>query len=201
MRGEAMKRICCKLEDKGYNLSTINALEFFAREGDWQTIVYAGKVKTLCAWEIDPKFENMLKKNLPKAEIEIGDSFILARKPQNRRRFDMIVFDNPQALYGKKNQYCEHFEALEAVPYLLSEQGIVIFNINYKPFDFDDQKEWQRRRERFYGLQNTSILATDFLLRFYGCFFQGKKFNTKFSFIENRNDDYLAYLVFGLERR
>lgn len=196
-----MGRICEKLKKTTYQLGNMTALEFFAREGDWQTIVYADKVKALYAWEIDQKFEKALRKNLSNAEVTIGDSFVLAQKAQFARRFNMIVFDNPQGLYGESSQYCEHFEALETVKNLLSEQGIVIFNINHKPFNFDKQKEWQHRRENFYGLDDTSSIDPEFLLEFYNEFFKKRGFLTKLSFIENRNDEYLAYLVFALERQ
>lgn len=200
MRGQAMQKICQKLQQDGYELSQMNALEFFAREGDWQTIVYADKVKSLCAWEIDPSFESPLKQNLPHAKIAIGDSFLIAKEAMFKNKFDWIVYDNPQGLYGENEEYCEHFEALETVEYLLSKRGIVIFNINHNPFGFEKQTKWQKRRELFYGLNDTSSISIEFLLKFYETFFKQRNFNTRLSFAENRNDEYLAYLVFDLER-
>ena len=198
MRGQAMKRVCEKLGRHGYNMSDMDALEFFAREGDWQTKEYAGKVKTVEAWEVNPNFENGLKKNLPDAVIRIGNSFELARDDMNKGKFDFIIIDNPQCLYGPNNEYCEHFEALELVPFLLKERGIVMFNINSNPFDYDKHPEWQKRRNEFYNLTDTSLLTKDFLLSFYKDFFKQMGLKIEFAWFESRNEQYLAYLIYGL---
>ena len=74
MRGEAMSRVVTKLKEKNIDLANYSVLEFFAREGDWQTLAYFPHVKSLTAWEIDPAFEDRLRQNLNGAEVEIGDS-------------------------------------------------------------------------------------------------------------------------------
>jgi hypothetical protein len=200
MYGQAMARICEKLSEKGVKLSTLRALEFFARDGSWQTTVYADKVKELHAWEIEKTFEETLKANLPNAKVRIGDSFELAKEEEFAGQFDFIVIDNPQGIYGDKEQYCEHFEALECVEQLLSDKGIVIFNINHKPFDYDKHTKWPKRRAEFYGLENTSQIPLHFLKEFYKIFFRVRGLVTKFRFIENRNDEYLAYMVCYLSK-
>ena len=66
MREIAIKRICNKLVNQyGIKLNDKVALDFFAREGDWQTQHYADKVKKVYAWEINPQHEQSLKRNLP----------------------------------------------------------------------------------------------------------------------------------------
>ena len=73
-----MRAICEELNRRGYDLSRYDALEFFAREGDWQTLSYADRVRSVEAWEIDPAYEEGLRRNLPQAVIRIGNSFELA---------------------------------------------------------------------------------------------------------------------------
>ena len=198
MRGQAMKKICEKLEQQGFDMSQMDALEFFAREGDWHIRTYADKVGSLEAWELDCRFEEGLKKNLPFASVKIGNSFELARLKTSQNKFDYIVIDNPQYLYGTRNEYCEHFEALELVPLLMKNKAIVIFDINSKPFDYDKHIEWQQRRNKFYHVDDASVLSKSFLMVFYKEFFEGLGLNVDFSWIEPRNNEYLAYMIIGL---
>lgn len=199
MRGEAMTRICKRLEDMSIELFKMCALEFYARKGNWHTIVFAEKVKSLDVWEIEPKFEFELKRNVPNANIQIGDSYKIALDKKYQGRFDLIVLDNPQILFGIGNCYCEHFEALELVNQLLSSKGVVIFNVNRKPFDYNRHFEWQKRRKEFYGVDAGS-LSTKFFLSYYKKFFHDRKMITAFSFAEDRNEGYLSYLCFGLKK-
>lgn len=196
MRGEAMKRVCDRLEQIGEPLGEYRALEFFAREGDWQTTVYASRVKSLFAWEITPDFEKDLRRNLPRAEISIGDSYQLAHEKRHQGRFEFIVFDNPQNVFGDR---CEHFEVLPLIPRLMATQGVVIFNINRHPFNYEQSPEWQKRRKEYYGC-DASALDAAFFLAFYVRKLTVMSLKVRFSFEEPRNKEYLSYLVFGLER-
>lgn len=182
--------MCQRLAKLGIDLSAMDALEFFAREGDWQTTAYADKVKTLTVWEINPRFEENLTRNLPDAKVVIGDSFELAQT--TRPIYDFIIFDNPMGLYGG---HCEHFEALSLVKNLLDAPGIVIFNVNHNPFNIDKQPEWSRRRKEFYGWDKVDI---PFLIDFYRDYFRKLGYETNFSF-EQKRTDYMSYLVFCLD--
>ena len=46
--------------EKRVDIAKLNALEVFGRAGDWHTIVYANRVKSLQVWEIDKKWKNIL---------------------------------------------------------------------------------------------------------------------------------------------
>tara|TARA_Y100001968_G_scaffold163546_1_gene149605 strand:- start:3846 stop:4451 length:606 start_codon:yes stop_codon:yes gene_type:complete len=197
MRGEAMTRLCAKLSDLNISLSELTALEFFAREGNWQTKSYSDLVKCLYAWEINPCFEHKLKLNHPKAFINIGNSFDLAKDPCYKSKFDFIVFDNPQGIY---DNYCEHFEAIDLTKSLLSDFGIIIFNVNKKPFNYDPYSEWAIRRNKFYG-QESSILTSKFIIQFYTKYFNELNYFVHHCFEEYRNNEYLSYIVLVLEKQ
>lgn len=197
MRGEAMARICARLKAEGVDMRSLAALDFFAREGDWQAVVYAREVGSLEAWEINPDFLPGLRRNLPGATLRIVDSY--AHGVTTDERFDFVVLDNPQATFGPEERYCEHFEALPVALRLLRPGAFLIFNVNWSPFDFDAHPEWQRRRAAFYGIAETSRLSpTKFLLPFYANYFAARGFRTLQSFVQPRNDEYLAYAVFRL---
>lgn len=197
MRGEAMAKICARLKSEGGDMRRLSALDFFAREGDWQTVVYAREVGSLEAWEVNPEFLPGLQRNLPKASLRIVDSYAYGAVTPDR--FDFLVVDNPQAIFGPTGEYCEHFEALPVALRMLNPGAFLIFNLNWAPFNFSAHPEWQRRRAEFYGLQDTSSLSPDdFLLPFYQDYFAARGFRTLQAFTQPRNDEYLAYAVFRL---
>lgn len=182
MRDVAIKEIVRRLSENNIDLTSMKALDFFAREGDWQTSYYANIVSEVHAWEIDPSFESALRSNLPSnAKIVIGDSHALAAVCDTK--FNLIVLDNPQGCYG--NGYCEHFEALDAIVPLLTDSSLLIFNVKTKPFNYEDKREWKRRRDSYYG-REASELSEDFVKSFYEALLLRKGFDTKFSFIVKR---------------
>ena len=196
-----MRRVCRRLQQQGVNLARARALEFFAREGDWQAVSYAGQVAALEAWEIDPACEPALRRNLPGATIRIGDSYQLARQPEYAGAFDLVVLDNPQVIFGARGEYCEHFEALELVPGLLGRVGTLIFNVNYAPFDYPLHPAWEQRRRVFYARDHTDRLDFDFLGAFYRQFFDRRGRATEFMFFEPRHQPAIAYAVMGLRAK
>ena len=196
MRGEAMSLIMNQLERKEIDISSLKALEFFARKGNWHTLSYAYKVHSIAAWEIDINFKNDLMVNIPHSLIRIGNSFELANEVEHNNSFNFIVFDNPQGVFGK---YCEHFECLDLIPGLTFKKGgLVIFNVNKAPFNYNKKSMWAKKRNKYYDVSDASKLDTDFLLNFYEDKFKSIGFKTIFSFEEQRNKEYLSYLVFNL---
>ena len=192
---QPMRRVCARLAERGVELGSCRALEFFAREGDWQTVSYADKVARLDAWEIDSSFEPALRRNLPRAAVRIGDSFALSRLPEFAGQFDFIVYDNPQMTFGDRNQYCEHFEALETLPRLMQERAVAIFNVNREPFNYELFPQWQKRRNRFYQRTDTAKLDDGSLLAFYAAYFAARRLTTRDAFIEPRHEAHAAYFV------
>jgi len=175
----------------------LSALDFFAREGDWQTAVYAREVGSIEAWEISPEFLPGLQRNLPGATVRIVDSY--AHGEQTTERFDFVVLDNPQATFGPEDRYCEHFEAILVALRLLKPGAFLIFNLNWAPFNFAAHAEWQRRRAEFYGLEDTASLSLEgFLLPFYQRYFESRGFKVIKRFMQPRNNEYLAYAVYRL---
>ena len=197
MRGEAMVKICSRLKAEGVDMRKLSALDFFAREGDWQTVIYAREVRAVEAWEISPEFLPGLQRNLPGATVRIVDSYTYGAHTTDR--FDFVVLDNPQATFGPEGRYCEHFEALPLALRLLTPGAFLIFNLNWAPFNFEANKEWQLRRAEFYGTVDTSSLSLErFLLPFYVRYFETHGFEVINCFVQPRNNEYLAYALFRL---
>ena len=204
-RSQGMRIVCKKLEKKGIVLSNRRALEVFTCKGDWQTTVYANKVKTLEAWEINPKFEEELRKNLPQAKIRIIDSIKELQSNKDFQKHDFVVIDNPMGCYGSNEQYCEHFDVIKNIYKVLSDEVILIFNVNREPYNYDNSSKWAERRRMFYGLDNTRKVSMAYLLKFYKIFFEKLGYMTEDCFNVCREyynqNDYLHYLVYILKRK
>lgn len=194
----AIRNIMSNLESRNVDLKSMIALDFFARDGSWQTVHYASKVNKLYAWEINPEFENNLKNNLPeRSQVSIGDSFEIAK--MTKERFDLVVIDNPQGCFGEA--YCEHFDALPVALKLISDDGIVIFNVKTRPYNYENNIPWQNRRNNFYGIESSN-LQEDFIFNFYNSFISGLGFKVNFSFWEPRPQEKDLYaFVAKLEKR
>lgn len=204
-QGVAVQNVLQKLkEEHNYSLEEKTALDFFARDGSWQTTYYADRVKKLHAWEIDASFEESLRQNLPPtSEVVIGDSFKLAAAHE-ANVFDIVILDNPQGCYGDSGEHCEHFEALPAALRLLRNSGgLITFNIKTKPFNYEKNLEWQNARNSFYGEDDCSSLTLEFLSNFYRKLFSSWGYNVNFALLEPRPHEqdlymYVAYLRRGI---
>ena len=204
-----MDKLITELEKKGIKFQKLHALEVFGRGGDWHTIAYADKVNSLEVWEIDKKWKNELKKNLPHAKIRFLDSIQTIHESDNFAKFNFIVIDNPQNLYGPKSgglepQYCEHFDIIKKIDKLIGKSGTVVFNVNPKPFDYDKFPLWKKRREEFYGMENTSDMTNEFLINFYEKLFESLGFETVLHIIVRRVTpnpiETLYYFAYNLKR-
>lgn len=196
-----MRKVVKRVEELGVDLKKYDGLEFYAREGDWQTVSYSDQLASLHAWEIDPEREKALRRNLPNAQIRIGNSYELACLPEYQKKFNFINFDNPQATFGCNNEYCEHFEALPLIENLIPDQGIVVFDVNYNPYNYKYNNVWRKRRDSFYKKTDTSRLSFEFIKSHYEDYFLKMGFVNKFSFIEDRHDGHFAYCVMKLNRK
>ena len=188
--------------EKRIDVSELNALEIFGRAGDWHTTVYANRVKSLQVWEIDKKWKNILKKNLPNAKIKILDSIKTIVENLEPSKFDLIVIDNPMNTWGTKkepNLYCEHFDFIKYIKNIIDKEAILIFNINKNPFDYNKFPEWKKRREKFYERNRTSKLSLRFLIWFYKKLFLKIGYKTVFQKIFKRHE-YSDYFVFFLRK-
>ena len=193
MRGNVMPLIMNQINRMGTDISSLKALEFFPRKGNWHTQSYANKVNCIEVCEIKAKFSNDLIVNIPQSSIRIRSSFEIVKEFQYSNFFNLIVFDNLQGVFGK---YCEHFECLKLTPVLILQSGgLVIFNINKTPFNYDKDSIWAKKRSKYYDTTDASKLDANFLLNFYEDKFESLGFRTVFSFEQQRNKEYLSYLA------
>jgi len=204
MMEEPIDIVVKRLKDKGVPLSTYDALEACAREGNWHTQGFANEVKTLEAWEINPACENKLRQNLPNAKVTITDATQQIKKPNYRGKFNFIVLDCPMACFGEENRYSEHFEMIHDVPSIARDNFVLLFNVNKSPYDYDRHPAWKKRRKQFYGIDRTESISLEFLENHYKKLFDSMKLNVLDSFYESRREyeknDFLYYMCFILQK-
>ena len=159
------------------NLNECDALDIFAREGNWISNELLGKVKSLEAWEIEPKFIEKLKLNLPNSKVYCRDSikFINTTK---YNKFNLLIIDNGLNCYGKNNEFCEHFDFIYNIGNVVKDKCFVIFNVLLTPSNIENFPEWGERRNNFYKVKNTNQLSTSFISKFYQELFNSIGFKT-----------------------
>lgn len=199
VKGLGMTKLCHDLIKSGFDLSQKDALEMFGRKGDWHTVDYSRMVKSLEVWEIDAQYNDDLRKNLPLAVIKNVDSIEFSRAPENRGRFDFIVIDNPMSNYGPNGKYSEHFDVIESACAMVRHNGVLVFNVNVQPYDYDNHPAWKKRREKFYGKADASCLSLDELVDFYAELFASSQLRVVHTVHYERND-FLYYLMFRLQK-
>mgnify|MGYP003112174029 CR=1 FL=1 len=186
------------------NLSECKTLDIFAREGDWQSHELVSKVKSIEAWDIEPKFMKELEKNLPDAKIYCRDS-IKFINTTDYDKFDLLVVDNGLNCYGKDREYCEHFDLIHNIGNVVKDKCFIIFNVVLMPFNYEDYPDWIERRNKFYEVEDASHLSKSFVRKFYKKLFDSIGFKTvNYHTVcrEYHNDvDYLYYVGIELEKK
>ena len=184
-------------------LEECKSIEIFGGEGVNDSI-FSKNTKSFEIWEIDSSLKSELEKNVPNAKIRFCDSIKNLNENNDFRFFDLILIDNPMSVFGKKFEYCEHFDVIKNISKLIDKEVIVIFLINKKPFFKKDEEKniiWKKRRQLFYGDLNTNDLSIDFLLNFYKELFRNMGFDTIFSKNIPRHTPHLDYMIFKLKRK
>jgi hypothetical protein len=149
-----MQKVMRELSSRGESLREMRAFEPFAREGSWHTVDYADAVSSLTAWEIDPAMEPALRRNLPRAQRNIIDSYqgILATD----ETFDFIVVDAPMLPHGS---FCEHFHFFPLLFRVAQDPFVLVLTVA-----FEGDEATKKRFPDFFGARH---LAERRL--FYGC--------------------------------
>tara|TARA_B100000287_G_scaffold246842_2_gene232020 strand:- start:75 stop:719 length:645 start_codon:yes stop_codon:yes gene_type:complete len=153
------------------NVDKCNAIDIFARKGDWISHIIYPKVNSFEAWEIDPDYIESLQTNLPNAQVHCRDSIKFIKENTDYKKFDIVFIDNGLNCYGENREYCEHFDVLPHIDNISSDNCFVIINVVTKPFSYDDYPDWKTRRNEFYGVSDSSELSLAFLEVFYEDYF------------------------------
>jgi hypothetical protein len=195
-----MCRLLGELERQGVQVSRMRALEAYARAGDWYALDYAHRVASLDAWEIDPQFEQALRRNLPRATVKITDSY--REIETTDKQFDFVVLDAPIQPFG---EHCEHFDMFPAVFRVLPESAVLVVNIVSQvdctircryPALFNERH--LRRRAEFYETDHPAALTIGEIVGTYRRLLAKHGFELPWHAVQERS--FFSYLAMQTQR-
>jgi len=192
---KVMRRL---IEEYNYPLDKADALELFAREGDWHTVAYAPYVKSLEAWEINPAFNEGLKKNLPNAKIKITDTYKEIQK--TTKTYDLIVIDNANSTYGENNEHCEHLGLLPSVFRISNDECVIILNVNMAPYNLHKNPVWWNKRKEYYKTDHPDKLDPLLVAKRYNEICMENNIKLQRYFFQQRETSFMYYFIMQIRR-
>src|SRR3989344_5084914 len=202
----AMGSVLKKLEKKGIELNKLDALEVFAKNGEWHTMDYAPFVRRVEAWEINELCRVPLKRNIPDVFVKITDS--IKEIKRTKKKFNFIVLDNPAGIYGEKGEYCEHFNIFPNIFRTIEKEAVIIVNVFPRldksvftkfPYLKDIVTEDHlRRKGLFYKTDNPNNVSFNKIVDVYKNIIESKGFELEWHFLKKRNVVY--YLVLKVKK-
>ncbi len=200
-----MQQVMRELERRGVRLKEMQALEVFAHSGFLHTRDYHPHVATLEAWELDPRQEVELRRNLPGADIKITDSYEEIRKTP--RRYNLILLDAPDGVYGDHDQYCEHFQMLSEVFQVAADATVLVVNVvpGYPDVPPERSQFTAKRlehRRRFYGTDRPAWVPIADMIPVYRRRIEEQGFELEWHFsLARTSRQRVHYLVLKIKRR
>ena len=172
----SIKAILEYLLHKNVDISTLDIVDFYAKDCSWQTKEILKYNNNIQLWEIDHQYYDKLCSFVGKQNVVICDSYEYSKVCN--AKFDFVILDNPLNVHGN---YCEHFDALPCLRFITKKQFYTVFNIKLKPYDYDNTKniEWKKRRDQYYNVVDSSNLQISFVKKFYKEKFEQLDFNVK----------------------
>src|SRR5262249_45180630 len=100
----------------------------FGNSGDSHLKDYASLVSSLEIWEIDPRYERILRRNFPKAEVKITDSYKEIKTTS--KKYNFIVIDNGTSTSSTSCEIrCEHFYLFLDIFRITMGSNVFILNV------------------------------------------------------------------------
>jgi hypothetical protein len=200
-----MHRILRRLEQKGIVTAELKALDIFGGNGELQTKALMGKVSSLEVWEIDPRCEPHLRRNLPTASIKITDSFReLTTTPT---KFGLIVVDNPMSVFGPQSKHCEHFELFPGIFRIAMNSAILIVNVipavdaaALRQYPYLLNNRHREARRAFYRREDPQRIPLNEMVIIYKELIHGNGFELEWSFAEKRARSFVYSLVLKIKK-
>lgn len=195
-----MHKVLKELKRREVDTAKLDALEVFGRCGDWHVQDYVSYVKSIEVWEIEQEFEDTLKRNLPMAEIKITNSFEEVRI--TKKKFDLIVIDNPMSTY---NGHCEHFDLFPDIFRIFENDTIIILNVipeinkaTKKSYPYIFNPEHLSKRSQFYDTNRPDKTSLEEMILSYTKLVSKHGFVLEWSFFIRRS--VILYCVLKIKK-
>jgi len=180
----------------------LHALEVFGGSGHWVAKFYANKVSTLDVWEIEQKYENSLRRNLPNAEVKITDSY--QEMKTTSKKFNLLVADTSFSFHG---EHCEHFDLFPDIFRIVMDSAILVLNVHthvtdtaLKKYPYLFNEKHLACRGSFYKTDHPDRLSFDELVSTYKDMAKSNGFAVDWHFFQERRWSAFYFLVLGIRR-
>src|SRR6266508_2866022 len=187
-----MKKVLRELKKRGFSQKALNALEVFGNSGDSHLKDYASLVSTLEVWEIDQRYEKILRRNFPRAEVKITDSYKEIKTTS--KKYNFIVIDNGTSTssmsYGRR---CEHFDLFPDIFRIAMDSSVFILNVipevdsvslKAYPYLFNDAQLLYRKN--FYKTNHPEKITLEEMVEAYRKILTVNNFNLEWYFFQKR---------------
>jgi SAM-dependent methyltransferase len=194
-----MQKVIHGIEENGYDLASMDALEVYGEDGAFHTKDYASKVRSLEIWEVDESHESTLKRNFPDAVVRIVNSYARI-KLALAGDFDLVVVDNPMAKHG---DHFEHFDLFPDIFRVIRPGGVLVLNVilgvtvrQQRRFPYLLDADHVAARSAFYGGTKPFLFERQFQFHYTELAKQQDR-EVLWSFSVQRH--FVHYLVLGLD--
>lgn len=200
LRLSSMHQVLRELRKRNVRLKDLHALEIFGGSGGFHTKDYATHVSTLDIWEIEPKYEGILRQNFPLAEVMLTNSY---KEIENtHKKYSLIIVDNPMSTLG---DYCEHFDLFPAIFRVAMDSTVLILNVipeisdaSLKKFPYLFNPSQLERRRSFYQTNHPEKVSFEEMVEVYRNLTTTNNFNLEWYFFQKRSVVY--YFVLKIKR-
>jgi len=203
-RTYGIRKVLEMLKDKDYDLKEFYALDAFSGDGTFCTFVIADEVNQIdCIEKDEIIFKKLVDNFSSKNSVNefLNMDAIQYLKDARTKNYDLIHMDAPLGMYGS---YAEYFDALPHITRMFDDETILIHDIVSKPYTYDSDSEWGKKRNEFYGLDDCSTLDLDFIKEFHISYFKNMNIDVEWLEIIPRemykDEVYFHYIVYKLRK-
>jgi len=199
-----MKQVLKELGKRGFSLKDSHALEVFGNSGDSHLKDYALLVSNLEIWEIDPRYKRILKRNFPKAEVKITDSYKEIKTAS--KKYNFIVVDNGTSTSSTSCEaHCEHFDLFPDIFRITMDSSVFILNVipeidsvalKEYPYLFNDVQLLHRKN--FYKTNHPEKITFEEMVEAYRKILAVNNFQLEWHFFQKRS--FLYYLILKVRK-
>jgi hypothetical protein len=204
-----MQGVLRELVRRGIRVESLVALEVFGGSGTHHTKDYSSRVPRLEVWEIDPRKEAALKRNLRGAKVKITDSY--SEVKQTTGRYNLIVVDDPSGVYDGR---VEHYDIFPNLFRICADSTILIINVfsDFESSDLRSVSSAERdlilsKRKDFYKTSIPEFVAFERMIETYKDIVESNGFHLEWCFFRKRpmwnvpQTSTVHYLTLKIKRR
>jgi hypothetical protein len=182
-RSTPTQQLMRELNSHNIDIKKFRVLDLFAGHGAQTTKDTFHLAGSLEAWEINPAFEQDLRRNLPGATVKIVDTYYNIKLTD--QKYDMVIADT---WVREFEGHCEHFELFPDIFRILKPFSILIFNVMseiYSPGYLTESHK--KKRGDFYNVSDPYTIPANYMAQQYDMLAKENDFCVKWWVYKDRH--------------